>query len=45
VLRRLHQLLLSRLEQAGQIDWSRAGIDSVSVRAKGAPRKKGVLSG
>ena len=41
VWRKLHRLLLSRLEQAGQLDWSRASIDSVSVRAKGAPRKKG----
>ncbi len=40
----LHQLLLSRLEQNGEIDWSRASIDSVSVRAKGAPRKKGARS-
>ena len=45
VWRKLHQLLLSRLDQTDQIDWSRASIDSVSVRAKGAPRKKGVLSG
>ena len=45
VWRKLHQLLLSRLEQAGEIDWSRASIDSVSVRAKGAPRKKGEPSG
>jgi transposase len=45
VWRKLHQLLLNRLEQSGQIDWNRASIDSVSVRAKGAPRKKGALSG
>lgn len=45
VWRKLHQLLLSRLEQNGEIDWSRASIDSVSVRAKGAPRKKGEPSG
>jgi|SRR5215208_2214549 len=44
VWRKLHQLLLSRLEQTGEIDWSRASIDSVSVRAKGAPRKKGAQS-
>jgi transposase len=44
VWRKLHRLLLSRLEQAGQLDWSRASIDSVSVRAKGAPRKKGAPS-
>ena len=45
VWRELHRLLLSRLERAGQLDWSRASIDSVSVRAKGAPRKKGAPSG
>src|SRR5829696_2647704 len=45
VWRKLHRLLLSRLGQQGDIDWSRASIDSVSVRAKGAPRKKGALSG
>lgn len=45
VWRKLHQLLLSRLAQTDQIDWSRASIDSVSVRAKGAVRKKGALSG
>jgi transposase len=45
VWRKWHRLLLSRLERDGQIDWSRASIDSVSVRAKGAPRKKGALSG
>lgn len=45
VWRKLHRVLLSRLEQAGQLDWSRASIDSVSVRAKGAPRKKGAPSG
>jgi transposase len=45
VWRKVHQLLLSRLERDGQIDWSRASIDSVSVRAKGAPRKKGARSG
>lgn len=44
VWRKLHHLLLSRLEQSGQIDWNRASLDSVSVRAKGAPRKKGALS-
>ena len=45
VWRELNQLLLSRLGQIGEIDWSRASIDSVSVRAKGAPRKKGARSG
>jgi transposase len=45
VWRKLHRLLLSRLEQAGRLDWSRASIDSVSGRAKGAPRKRGARSG
>lgn len=45
VWRKLHQLLLSRLEQTEQLDWSRASIDSISVRAKGAPQKKGARSG
>src|SRR5688572_11221434 len=38
VWRRLHAILLARLQQAHQIDWSRASIDSVSVRAKGAQK-------
>lgn len=33
VWKRLHQLLLSRLREADQIDWSRATVDSASVRA------------
>jgi transposase len=41
VWERLHQALLSRLQKAAAIDWSRASVDSVSVRAKGA--KKGGL--
>jgi len=44
VWRKSHQSLLNRLGQAGDIDWSRAGIDAVSVRAKGAPRQKGAPS-
>ena len=35
---RLHQVLLERLHAAGQIDWSRASLDSASV-----PAKKGAL--
>lgn len=31
----LHRLLLSRLNAADQIDWSRAVIDSVNLRAVG----------
>ena len=35
----LHRVLLERLEDAGQLDWSRASLDSASVAAKrGAPR-------
>src|SRR5215210_1023291 len=45
VWQRLHQLLLSRLQQTGQIDWGRASLDPLSVRAKGAPRGKGALRG
>ena len=41
---RLHQMLLDELQDAGQIDWSRAVVDSSHVRAKGgasrpAPRR------
>ena len=39
----LHEVMLAKLEAAHLIDWSRASIDSVSVRAKGSPRKKGAL--
>jgi transposase len=39
VWHRLHQVLLERLEGAGQIDWSRASLDSATIPAKrGAPR-------
>jgi len=39
VWERLHQVLLDRLGAAGQLDWSRASVDSSSVPAKkGAPR-------
>ncbi|WP_284317252.1 transposase, partial [Methylobacterium gnaphalii] len=31
---RLHQVLLARLHGAGEIDWSRASLDSASVPAK-----------
>ena len=30
----LHRALLERMEQAGQLDWSRASLDSTSVAAK-----------
>jgi transposase len=41
VWRKLHEALLARLEAAHLLDWNRASVDSVSVRAKGA--KKGGL--
>ena len=37
---KLHRLLLKKLEDAGEIDWSRAIVDSSSVRAVGAGEKK-----
>jgi transposase len=44
---RLHQVLLDELQDAEQLDWSRAVIDSSHVRAKGgaqrpAPRRSTV---
>ena len=39
VWERLHQVLLDELQDADQLDWSRAVVDSSHVRAKGgAPR-------
>ncbi len=35
VWQKLHELLLSKLREADQIDWSRAVVDSGSVRAVG----------
>lgn len=40
VWEKIHHVLLERLHQAGQIDWSRAVVDSSSVRAVGAGEKK-----
>jgi transposase len=34
VWRRLHHRLLNQLGREGRIDWSRASLDSISVRAK-----------
>lgn len=36
---RLHRVLLDRLGEADQIDWSRAALDSASVPAPGAAKK------
>lgn len=38
---RLHRLLLAELEQAGRLDWSRAAVDSGTVRARGGGKKTG----
>ena len=38
---RLHRCLLKKLDQAGLIDWSRAVVDSASVRAVGGAKKPG----
>ena len=34
----LHETLLAQLEAAHTLDWSRASVDSISVRAKGAQK-------
>ena len=39
VWRRIHQVLLDKLGQADQIDWSRASLDSASVPAPGGALK------
>lgn len=36
VWKRLHAVLLSKLNKADQMDWIRASVDSIIVRAKGA---------
>ncbi len=36
---RLHRVLLDRLRGADQIDWSRAAVDSASVRAVGGAKR------
>jgi transposase len=38
---RLHELLLAQLEYAGRIDWSRASVDSASLRARGGGEDTG----
>ena len=38
VWQRLHQLLLDQLGRQGQLDWSRASLDSASVPAKRGAR-------
>ncbi len=41
VWRALHRALLERLREADRLDWSRASLDSASVRAKGGARRPG----
>jgi transposase len=41
VWERLHRVVLDRLAQHDRLDWSRAAVDSVSVRAK----RRGALTG
>jgi transposase len=41
VWHKLHQLLLNRLGEADQLDWSRASLDSQSVPAPGGAKKPG----
>jgi transposase len=36
---KLHELLLAKLQEADKIDWSRAVVDSASVRAVGGANK------
>jgi transposase len=38
---KIHRVLLDRLRAAEQIDWSRAAVDSASVRAVGGAKKRG----
>ena len=38
VFDRVHQTVLDRLGEQGELDWSRAALDSVSVRAKRVAR-------
>lgn len=41
VWQNIHELLLSKLQVAGELDWSRAIVDSSSVRAVFGGRKPG----
>lgn len=42
---KLHETLLARLQSAGKIDWSRAAVDSASVRAAGRGKKRAQACG
>lgn len=41
VWQRLHRLLLEQLGRAGEIDWSRASVDSASIAAKKGAKPPG----
>ena len=43
VWRALHRALLERLREADRLDWSRASLDSASVRAKRGAQKPGPI--
>jgi transposase len=44
VWQRLHEVLLAQLQEADQIDWSRAVVDSAPLRAlKGGPKPGRIL--
>ena len=45
VWQRLHETLLAKLEAAALIDWSRASVDSIFIRAKGARARGGKKGG
>jgi transposase len=40
VWEQLHRVLLDELRAADKIDWSRASVDSSSVRAKGGAKRR-----
>ena len=40
VWEKLRQVLLKRLREADRIDWSRAAVDSSSIRAVGGAKKQ-----
>jgi transposase len=40
---KLHHLLLNRLQEADKIDWSRAAVDSSSLRAVGGATKPALI--
>src|SRR3990170_1956021 len=43
VWERLHRLFLEKLGRAGEIDWSRAAVDSATVAAKKGAKKPGPI--